>query len=147
VIRVTEYRKYKARDKDCQTCLHPRCHRCPPMVDRRMLRSYGETGKTDACCSTISHFPPSFTYVMLYRPAWFVAWPLGSMNVTWKYPLPTDVASLKTRMEGCRKALQGEVTNSQHQRSSGRVSACSRKRSKRPHESDEANAVPRAVPP
>ena len=45
-----------------------------------MLRSYVETGKTDACCSTISHFPPSFTYVMLYRPAWFLAWPLGSTN-------------------------------------------------------------------
>jgi hypothetical protein len=110
-----------------------------------MLRSYGEAGKTDACCSTISRFPPSFTYVMLYRPAWFLAWPLGSTNVTWKDPLPTAVVSLKTRMEGCRKALQGEVTNSQYQR--GRVSASSRKRSKRLHESNEANAVPRAVPP
>jgi hypothetical protein len=112
-----------------------------------MLRSYGEAGKTDACCSTISHFPPSFTYVMLYRPAWLLAWLLGSTNVSWQYPLPTAVASLKTRMEGCRKALHGEVTNSQYQRSSGRVSASSRKRSKRLHESNEANAVPRAVPP
>src|SRR6266446_6211979 len=116
--------------------------RCLSLAERRpWCTSTGGVGWGPRC-------PQRGRTTSKVRRVWVVNGTAGGRNPT-ALPGPARVVAILYPAHGVadRTHTPRPCAHLHYQRAGGRVSASSRKRSIRTHESDEANAVPRAVPP